>query len=331
MSNETSKNHDHDHDHAHNHRHGHHHHHKIEVGARLVIALIVTAIVFLAELIGGYWTHSLALLSDAWHVLADAAALGLAWLAYHQAKKESSMEKTFGYHRFEVITAFINGLSLLFISAYIMYEAVERMLNPQVVKSKEMFIIASIGLIANGLIAVLLNSSAKDNLNVRSAFLHVLGDALASVGVIIGGLVMLKYQWYVIDPLISVAISLMILKGAWQITKEAFHILMEGAPENVNLSEIVNAVKNIEGVTDVHDLHAWSISGNLNSLSMHVQIGLADTEEMLKKINWLLKDEFNITHSTVQVEKDCCQIGNLICNLQELHKQKKVAACGHAH
>lgn len=324
MSNETC----HDHDHDHSPSHGHHHH-NVEVGPKLMIAFFITVIVFGVELSGGYWTHSLALLSDAWHQLTDAAALGLAWVAFQQAKKNSSLEKTFGYHRFEVIVAFINGLSLVLITGYIFYEAIFRIITPEAVKSKEMFIIATVGVVANGLIAIVLNASAKSNINVKSAFLHVLGDTLASLGVIIGGILMLKYRWYVIDPLISIVISLMILKGAWRVTKEAFHILMEGAPENVNLLEIVNAIKNLEGVTDVHDLHAWSISGNLNSLSMHVQINLANTEEVLTKINRLLKDEFNITHSTVQVERECCQIGRLICNLQET--QKQVAVCGHAH
>lgn len=312
------------HDHGYNRSrsHSHQHHQKVEVGTKLVVALFVTATVFFAELLGGYWTHSLALLSDAWHVLADAAALGLAWLAYHQAKKESSLEKTFGYHRFEVITAFINGLSLLFISAYIMFEAVERMLNPQVVKSKEMFIIASIGLIANGFIAVLLNSSAKNNLNIRSAFLHVLGDALASFGVIIGGLVMLKYQWYIIDPIISILISAMIVKGALQVTKKAFHILMEGAPDNLNLPEIMEAVKKLDGVTNVHDLHAWSLSGKINYLTMHVLISTGDSETILQEINKLLRDEFDIQYSTVQVEQKCHGQGTLVSDLEEVRASR---------
>lgn len=313
----------------HDHNHNHHHHHNIEVGPKLIFAFIVTLTVFLAELIGGYWTHSLALLSDAWHVLADAAALGLAWLAVQQSQKESSIKKTFGYYRFEVITAFINGLSLLLISVYILYEAVERMINPQVVKSKEMFIIAVVGLVANGLIALLLNSSAKDNLNVRSAFLHVMGDALASVGVIIGGLAMLKYQWFIVDPVISIIISLLIVKGAWRVTKEAFHILMEGTPDNISMPELVEAVEKIEGVTNVHDLHAWSISGQMGSLSMHVQIDCVDAENVLQEVNRLLREDFGIGHSTVQVERNCHRKGSLICDLKDAHQQ--VVACEHIH
>ncbi|ADG81337.1 cation diffusion facilitator family transporter [Thermincola potens JR] len=306
----------HDH-HDHDSGHGGHHHHNVEVGPKLIFALFITGIVFLVELIGGYWTHSLALLSDAWHVLADAAALGLAWLAFQQSKKESSINKTFGYYRFEVITAFINGLSLILISAYILYEAVGRIISPQVIKSKEMFVIAVIGLLANGLIALLLNSSAKNNLNIRSAFLHVLGDALASLGVIIGGLVMLKFQWYIVDPVISIIISLLIVKGAWRVTKDSFHILMEGTPENLSLPELVETVEKIEGVIDVHDLHAWSISGQINSLSMHVQIDCPDAERVLQEVNCLLLDNFGIRHSTVQVERICHREGSLLCDLKE--------------
>jgi len=201
-----------------------------------------------------------------------------------------------------------------------LYEAVDRIIRPQTVNSKEMFIIALIGLVANGIVAIVLNSSSKDNLNVRSAFLHVMGDALASVGVIAGGLLMLKYQWYIVDPIISTIISLLILKGAWGVTKEAFQILMEGVPDNVSLSEVKNDVEKIEGVVNVHDIHAWKISGQLISFSMHVQVDCEDKEKVLDKVNALLQKKFGIMHSTVQVEQNCHMRGLTVCDIREAYR-----------
>lgn len=201
------------------------------VGNKLILSLAITALIFLAELVGGFWTNSLALLSDAWHVLTDALALGMAWVALRQAAKPPTPGHTFGFHRMEVIAAFINGLSLFVISGWIMIEAAQRFFTPVEVRSKEMFIIATVGLMANLLIAIVLNGHIGENLNMKSAFLHVIGDAMASLGVIVAGVMMLK--WYLADPLISVAISLVILRGAYRLIRETVHILMEGTPRGM--------------------------------------------------------------------------------------------------
>lgn len=296
------------HDHAHQHS---------SIGNKLILSLTLTALVFLAELIGGFWTNSLALLSDAWHVLTDVLALGMTWLAIRQATRPPTGALTFGFHRMEVIAAFVNGLSLLVITAWIFVEAVQRFFAPVEVRSKEMFIIAAVGLIANLLIAVVLNGHAGENLNVKSAFLHVIGDAAASLGVIVAGFLMLRFQWYQADPLISVAISLVIVRGAYRIVRETVHILMEGTPRGLHMEEIVRALERLPGVKSVHDLHAWNISYNIPSVSMHIIVdpGYPDFQEVLDRCNRVLARDFGIFHSTIQLECRCGLEGEVKCSL----------------
>lgn len=306
-------------DHAHQHS---------SMGNKLILSLALTVLVFLAELIGGFWTNSLALQSDAWHVLSDVLALGMTWLAMRQATKPPTGAHTFGFHRMEVIAAFLNGLSLLVITAWIFVEAVQRFFAPVEVRSKEMFVIATIGLLANLFIAVILNGHVGENLNVKSAFLHVIGDAVASLGVIAAGFLMLRYRWYLADPLISVAVSLVIVRGAYRIVRETMHILMEGTPRGLHTEEIVRALERLPGVKNVHDLHAWNISYNIPSLSMHIIVdpGYPDYQEVLDRCNRVLAKDFGIFHSTVQLECRCGLEGKVKCSLVAGTK-----CSGHAH
>lgn len=306
----------HDHD-GRGHDHGHHHHHRVtSLSSRMLVSIAITLLVFGAELVGGFWTGSLALLSDAWHVLADAAALVLSYYALRQAQTPSDWLKTYGRHRVGVVAALINGVSLLVISALILYEAVGRFLHPVEVKSEEMFIIAIIGLLANLGIAFLLNRSVENNLNVRSAFLHVLGDALSSVAVILGGILMLVWGWFWVDPLLSVVIALMILRGAYDITRRTLNILLEGAPPDLDLTMVVTTLREQSGVRDVHDLHVWNISDEIISLTAHLIIGEeVEPTAFLQNLNSVLLKKFGINHVTLQLERECPLAGQLFCRV----------------
>jgi cobalt-zinc-cadmium efflux system protein len=303
------------------HDHHHPHGHNQQLNNKLIIALFLTAAVFLAELVGGYWTHSLALMSDAWHVLTDAAALGLTWVAVKQAKRQSTLKNTFGFHRLGVVAALINGISLFVIAGWILVEGIQRLWAPPAVRSQEMFIIAVIGLVANLLIAFLLNTHA-DNLNVKSAFLHVIGDALASLGVIAGGLLMMWLHWYAADPLISIAISLLLLRSAYKVAGEALHILMEGTPPEMQLGEMIEELRRVPGVRNIHDVHVWSVNSGIPIFTMHViKDDHVDGQLLLNRCNLILAQKFGIFHSTIQLERQCSLTGQTTCNLREFYRE----------
>lgn len=326
--------HDHDHDHDHNHDHGHSHDHahqaehghghghehghgRPESGKHLVLAITLTTIVFLAELIGGYYTHSLALLSDAWHVLTDVLALGLAWLAFYLAGRSATAKHSFGYHRTEVLAALVNGISLLAITGWIFYEAFARLAHPEPILGMEMFVIATIGLVANLTVALLLGHSHDGSLNVRSAMLHVISDALGAFAVIVGGILIMWLGWYVADPLISILIGLMILRSAWRVTLEAVHILMEGRPDGFDSAAVGAELRSVSGVTNVHDLHVWNVSSQIQAATLHVLVSPeADQQAVLERCQRILTKEFRVAHPVIQVER-CCEMGD--ADLCELH------------
>lgn len=274
---------------------------------RLLLSVVLTALIFLVELGGGFWTRSLALFSDSWHVLTDAAALGLAWFAARQGKKRPTARYTYGFSRLEVIAAFVNGLALIFISLWIIVEAVQRFFAPVPVKSLGMFVVAVAGLLVNLLIGLVLKKHADENMNVKGAFLHVAGDALSSLGVVAAGLLALRWWWYVADPLISLLISLIIIKSAWGLVRDSFQILMESAPQDLLLPEVVSALESLPDVANVHDLHAWNISGRIPAVSMHVLLkpGGADYQGVLERCQRLLARDFGIFHATIQLETAC--------------------------
>lgn len=317
---EHGRDHDHEHDHVHQDEHGHEHDHvhaRPISGRHLALSLTVTAVVFLAELIGGTYTHSLALVSDAWHVLTDLLALALASMAFRQATRPATGEHTFGFHRTEVLVALVNGVSLLVITGGIFYEAFGRLQHPEPIRGGEMFIIATIGLVANLVVAGLLGHSHDESLIVRSAMLHVIGDALSSVAVIIGGVLITWFGWYVADPLISFGIGLMILRSALQVTLEAVHILMEGRPQGVDINAMVTRLKKVAGATDVHDLHVWNVSSQIRAATLHVLVTPeADPQAVLDQFQEVLRKEFGIAHPVVQVERCCEMAGSALCDLQ---------------
>ncbi|RIX53187.1 cation transporter [Paenibacillus nanensis] len=298
------------HHHSHGHHHGHHHHHGPNNKAGLAIALFITAGIMFLEFAGGLLTGSLALLSDSGHMLSDAGALALSLAAMWFAARPASPNKTYGYYRFEILAALLNGVALFVIAGFIVAEAVERIQNPPEVASGSMMLIAGIGLLANLISAWVLmrKGDVHGNLNVRSAYLHVLGDALGSVGAIIAGLLMMLFSWYIADPIISVIVALLILKSAWGIIKSTVHILMEGTPITVDADKVTASLLAIEGVKNVHDLHIWTITSGLDSLSCHLLIeDSASSQQVLQQAVKRIEEEFRIQHTTIQVEKSQLQ------------------------
>ncbi len=283
---------------------------------RFILALIISIAVFLAELVGGWWTGSLALLSDSAHVFLDVFALGLSYIALRVAALPADDRHTYGWHRVEVFAALLNGITLLGITLAIFYEAWERLQNPTPIHSAEMLIIAAIGLVASLATARILEDHHHNDLNTRSAFLHVIGDALASLGVIVGGVVMLATGWYALDPLISAFIGAIIVTSSWRVLRSSLHILFEGAPEGIAIGEVARAMGNVAGVQDVHDLHLWSICSGYPALSAHVLVADAACETTIAQMSALkqmLSERFKIQHTTIQFETTNCGQGTVVC------------------
>jgi len=275
----------------------------------LVIALLITAIVMIAEIIGGLLANSLALLSDAGHMLTDILALGLSLVAMRFAQKPPTPSKTFGFHRLEILAAFFNGMLLFFISFYIFYEAYKRLLHPEEIKGLFMLIVACIGLLANGIGIILLRKSAHTSLNVKSAFFHIVGDTISSGGVIVGGLLILYTGWYLVDPLIGIFIGILILRGAYTLIMESIDIFLEATPKDINVEEMLDELRKIKGVKDVHHLHLWTITTGINAMSAHVLIDdllVSSSAYILKEIKSFLHNKYRIEHSTIQFESESC-------------------------
>lgn len=290
---------------THEHYREHHHHHN-EYNSRksLLLVLGVTAFYMVAEFIGGYFSNSLALTADAGHMLSDVGALALSFFALWLSSQKASIEKTYGYYRAEIFAALINGVTLIFIAGLIIYEAYERITMAQEIDAVTMIIIAFGGLIVNIIGAFVLHRGSKENLNVRGAFLHVLGDLLGSIGAIIAGVLVYGWHIYIADPIVSVIIAVLVLYSSIQVTNSAVHILMESAPKHINVHGVKESIGKIKGVINVHDLHIWSINSNSVALSVHVVVTSNDYNTILCQINSLLKEKFNITHSTIQIEPD---------------------------
>jgi cobalt-zinc-cadmium efflux system protein len=270
---------------------------------RLKIVLALTIVYMLAEAIGGFLTNSLALLSDAGHMLTDVAALVLALLALWFAGRPVTPQKTYGYYRTEILAALANGVALVVISLLIFYEAIHRISNPVRVRGFEMVLIASGGLVVNAISAWLLRSASETNLNMRGAFLHIIGDVLGSAGAVMAGLLIWQLGWVLADPIISIAMCLMIIYSSWQLIRESVNVLLEGTPSHINIRAVVEAMHEIEGVTNVHDLHVWTISSGLEALSAHVTVEPnVSHRRTLEALQERLRSKFNIGHVTIQLE-----------------------------
>ncbi len=311
------------------------HSHKPASDAQLRTAFFLSFAILAVELAGGLVSHSLALLSDAGHVLTDLFALGLAWFATVQAQRPADASKTYGYHRTGILTALVNALTLILIVGVIGYEAIRRLQEPTTVTPTLMFVSAVVGIAINLYIGLGLRSGSDGNVNVRAAMLHVFGDVAASVGVVIAGVVILLTRWYPADAVISLAIAVLIAKGAWDLMRETIDILMESTPKNLNVAQLVRDVVCVAGASDVHDLHVWSIAGGVNALSVHLQIEgdrqLSDCDTLLERINCVLAERYRITHSTIQFECANCdpQHSDLYCSIRGSEKPKHDPAHEH--
>jgi cobalt-zinc-cadmium efflux system protein len=289
----------HDHQHA-----GHHHHHGST--RAMVIALLLTVTLMVAEVIGSIVTGSLALLADAGHMLTDVAALALSLGAAWLIKRPATAQRTFGFHRAEILAALINGLSLMVLSLYVIYEAIERLSSPPVVDAPVLLVIAAAGLAANLAAGAVLLRSSGENLNVRSAYLHVVGDALGSVGALIAGGLMYGFGWYLADPLLSLGISVLLIWGAWRLLRDTVNILLEAAPASIDVVEVQRTLHATPGVENVHDLHVWSVASNFIALSGHVRLkemlAGSDHQRILTELRHVLHSRFGIEHVTLQLE-----------------------------
>lgn len=286
----------------------------------LVIAIWITGVIMVVEFVGGYLSNSLALMSDAGHMLTDIMSLILSLFALQLATRTPSSTRTYGLYRMEILAALINGTTLILLSIYIIYEAYTRFIAPQVVDSKTMLLVATIGLAANGIAAWAMKRSSTENLNIRGAYLHILGDALSSLGVIVGGILIFFFQWYLVDPVISVAISLVILRGAFVLVKDSTNILLEAVPKEVDLEEVQRSLKTIAGVKDLHHVHLWTIASGIYSLSAHVLVDdilMSHTGQIVQNINRLLTEKFQISHTTIQLECENCTEG-FYCNMDKV-------------
>lgn len=303
------------HDHSHGSHQGHARGHAHGQGAggaqnerRLLLAAILTTVTLLAEAAGGIISGSLALLADAGHMLTDAAALALAWLAVRFARHPADWKRTYGFDRFEVLAAFSNGLALFFISAMICYEAIERIFQPVEVLGGTMLVIAAVGLCVNVATLLILRHGGDANLNVRAALLHVMSDLLGSVAAIAAAVIILQTGWTPIDPILSIVITFLILRSAWLITKDAGHILLEGAPSGLDVREVQKDLEaTVPDVQSIHHVHAWSLSENRRVMTLHaLTCDSVPPERVAAAIKARLKQAFGVVHATVEVEhRDC--------------------------
>ncbi|MBI4553945.1 MAG: cation transporter [Candidatus Latescibacteria bacterium] len=285
-------------------------------------SLILTLLFVAGEALAGWWANSLALLSDAGHNLADGAALGLSWYALRISQRAPSQAKTFGYHRAGILAALVNSTSLVVIALAIFYEGAHRLLRPEVAQGEAMVAVASVAVIVNTVIAVWLRRGGMQDVNVRSAVVHMIGDALFSVGVIVAGLVMLATGWLAADPIVSLLIGVFILWSSWGILKETVNILMEGSPLEMDMDALVETMRGVPGVQGVHDLHVWMIASGMPMLSAHVLIedqALSDGARVITAVNHRLQEQFGIWHTTLQVECLDCTPNGLYCTLQPNH------------
>ncbi len=285
----------------------------MEERARKILryAFFITLFFFFVELIGGYISKSLALITDSFHMLLDVSAIGIAYFATKLAGRKRNLMKTFGYHRFEIISALFNGLMLLGISFFMLSRAYGRILNSQKVLTDIMIPIAFLGLMVNIIVGLILYKGKKENLNIKGAYLHVLGDTLSSTGVVAGGILMGLTGFYLIDPIISIFVAFLILIETLHFIKEPIEILTESAPKEIDVKKLIDSLQSIPGVKKIHDFHIWSIKTGAVNVTSHLLVEEnVNPSEILASASKVLREKFNITHFTFQIEselnKGCC-------------------------
>jgi cobalt-zinc-cadmium efflux system protein len=276
----------------------------------LGVATLLTSLHFIAKLTGGYLTNSLALISDAWHLLTDLLSLIISWWAMKKSMQPPTNWATYGFHRVGILAALINNISLVAISFYILYQAYERFIHPETIETTGMSLLAVLGIVISAIIVYLVKDGAQHNLNMRSVWLHFAGEALASFGVLMGGIVIYYTEWYWIDTLLSGVLGLTILRGALVMLKDITIILLEGIPNGLAIANISSCLKDIPNINDARDIHVWYLDEESVALSAHIEVSndvrISQTESLLKEIKDLLAVNFNITHVNIQFEMHEC-------------------------
>jgi cobalt-zinc-cadmium efflux system protein len=287
------------------HAHGHTH----DAGKVLIWSLGLTAAFVVVEAAAGLRAHSLALVADAGHNFTDALALLLAWFGVYFERKPPDESRTYGYQRAGVLAAFVNALALLLLAGYILFESAERWREPRQVNQTIMLAVAALALVVNGSIMLGLRRGRGHDINLRSAFAHMFGDAVGALGIVIGALIIRQTGWVRVDPLLSALIGLLIVWTAWAIIKESLNILLEGLPRGLKLKAVIAAMREVEDVLDVHDVHIWSLGSSTRALSCHVliqDVPLSASDSILQRLNTMLEERFEIHHTTVQFEHVNC-------------------------
>lgn len=297
--------HDHAHAHAHTHSHSHAHSHAHEISKnRLTLVLGLTAVFMVVELVGGLISNSLALIADAAHMLTDVGALGLSLFVLWFSRRPASPEKTYGYLRLEILAALINGVTLVVIALAIFWQAYQRVLNPEPVEGRLMLGVSAAGFIVNLIAARLLHSSADHSLNLRGAYLHVIGDLIGSAGAILAALLIITTGMLIADPIISVLVGLLILYSSWKLVRESVDVLLESVPAHIDLSAVRKSIDEIPGVDQVHDLHVWTVTSGMICMSGHAVVHNPDqNQRVLQEIHRAMREQFGISHITVQLER----------------------------
>jgi len=301
------------------HAHHHGHHHAGTAPARLRLVLVLTAVYMVAEVVGGFYANSLALLADAGHMLADVAALALGVFASWVARRPATSERTYGYYRAEILAALANGAALLAVAVAIVVEAIKRIPHPQTVNGATLFVVAAGGLCVNVIGMLLLRGARHENLNIHGAWLHVALDALGSVGALAAGLLAWALGWTLADPVASLLLSLLVVYSAWSLLRQAVAVLMEGTPSGIDADEVRGTMLGVQGVRDVHDLHVWTITSGMHSLSAHVGVEEArQAARILRELQAVLAQRFGLDHVTLQLES--ADAGDVVCSGTPVHR-----------
>ncbi|MBF0225185.1 MAG: cation transporter [Desulfobacterales bacterium] len=308
--------------------HGHHHHNHIKdaIGSRLLFTLILNLIIPLSQFFGGIYAGSVALISDATHNFSDFIAVFISLIAYRMGKKGATIDNTFGYRRAEIFAALLNASILIVFSIFILREAFHRFSQPEIVSGEVVMCFAGIGILGNGLSAWMLYKDSKHSLNIRGAFIHMLGDFFTSIAVLISGAIMFFVQWYWLDPLLSVMIVVFIFVNAWSILKASVKILMNATPEGIDLQAIQESLSDIQEIIGVHYLHTWQLSSSDIAFSCHLVVEdqlVSHTEKLVEQINHLLLHKFGINHPILQIETKNCGEGSLFCEMSCNGKEKQ--------
>ena len=288
------------------HSHPHHHHHHDTQGRNLLWSIILNSLITLSQIIGGFFSGSLSLISDALHNFSDVVSLAVSYVANRYSKRRASFDKTFGYKRAEIIAAFVNASSLIIVAVYLIYEAIIRFFQPKTIESGLVIWLALLGILVNGFSVLLLRKGSKDNMNLRSAYLHLFTDMAASIAVLVGGVLMKYFQWFWVDSILTVLIAAYLLVMGFGLWKSAFRVLMLFSPEDVDLMELRTAISEFPGIKNIHHIHIWQLNEKENHLEAHIDfyedITLSEFDKILNEVEKVLFDRFGINHVNIQPE-----------------------------